>query len=103
MKVKNIEIIPVNPCEGLVAFASCTINDSLYLANIAIRTDLKNNHFRLVFPTKRLNNGAQIPVFNPINAEAYEGLRKAIVSKYLNLIGKNVEKCGDVNETREKI
>jgi len=89
MKVKislsEIQIIPIRPKDGLVAFSSCVLNNQFYIGNIAIHTTL-NGNFRLVYPTKILSNGMQVNLFNPITREAGEAMRFAIVEGYKKLI-----------------
>ncbi len=67
LEISEIQIIPVKPKDGLVVFASCVINNSLYIGNIAIYTSLsKPEGFRLVFPSKTLPNGKDINRVHPI-------------------------------------
>lgn len=87
--VSEIQIIPVKPKDGLVAFASCVINNQFYLGNIAIYTSLSSpDTFRLVYPLKLLPTGKQINCVYPINRETGETVKNAIVSKYKALLDK---------------
>lgn len=58
ISISEIQIVPVKPNNGLVAFASCVVNNSLYIGNIAIYTSLliSDNHNTRVTTNK-------IPVF----------------------------------------
>ena len=60
IKISEIQIVPVKPKNGLIAFASCVINSQLYLGNIAIYTLLNKDDFRLVYPSKVVPTGKQI-------------------------------------------
>lgn len=85
--VSEIQIIPVKPKDGLVAFASCVINNQFYLGNIAIYTSPSSpDGFRLVYPLKTLPTGKQINCVYPINRETGEAVKQAILSKYAELI-----------------
>ena len=87
--VSEIQIIPIKPKNGLVAFASCVINNQFYLGNIAIYTSPTSpDGFRLVYPAKMLPNGKQINCVYPINKETYESVKKAIVEKFEELMNK---------------
>jgi hypothetical protein len=44
--------------------------------------------FRLVFPVKTLPTGKQIQSVYPINRQAYEMVKKAIVQKFEELMSK---------------
>lgn len=87
--VSEIQIIPIKPKDGLVAFASCVINNQFYLGNIGIYTSPTSpDGFRLVFPAKTLPTGKQIQSVYPINREAYEVVKKAIIQKFEELMNK---------------
>ncbi len=96
--VSEVEIIPVKPHGGLVAFASCVINDQLYLGNIAIHTRLDGSGWRLVFPVKVLPNGKEIQCVHPVTREAGELLLQAISRKFEALIV-SAQCAEDVAET----
>jgi len=87
--VSEIQIIPIKPKDGLVAFSSCVINNQFYLGNIAIYTSpTLSGSFRLVFPSKTLPTGKQIQSVYPINRETYEAVKKAIIQKFEELMSK---------------
>lgn len=80
MNVKEVQVVPVKPHNGLIAFASCVIDERLYLGSIAIYTKLNGQGFRLVYPTKKIGN-TNIPIFHPVNKDMAEAIHKAIVEK----------------------
>ena len=80
MKVEEVQVVPVKPHNGLIAFASCVIDGRLYLGSIAIYTKLKGKGFRLVYPTKKIRE-TNIPIFHPINKGTAEAIEKAIIEK----------------------
>jgi stage V sporulation protein G len=87
ISVSEIQIVPVRPNNGLVAFASCVVNNSLYLGNIALYTSPSNTSgFRLVYPAKILPNGKEINCVHPINRETGAAITAAIIDKYEDLI-----------------
>jgi len=86
MRITEVQIIPVKPTDGLVAFASCVINGTLYAGNIAIHTSPSApDGLRLVYPDKVLPNGKVINCFHPITKEAGEVIKQAIVAKYQDI------------------
>ena len=85
LKISEIQILPVKPQDGLVAFASCLFEESLALNSIAIYTRLDGSGYRLVYPNKILANGKEISLFYPINKEIGEALEEAIISKFEEL------------------
>ena len=87
--ISEIQIIPVKPKEGLIAFASCVINESFYVGNIAIYTSpLSHKGFRLVYPSKTLPNGKDINCIHPINKNAGDLISNAIIEKFKKIISK---------------
>jgi stage V sporulation protein G len=66
-KISEIQIVPVKPKDGLVAFANFVLDGNIYLGSIGIMTKL-NGGFRLVYPTKKIGN-RNINLFHPINKE----------------------------------
>lgn len=95
--VSEIEIIPVKPKNGLVAFASCVLNSQFYIGDIAIYTRPDGQDYRLVYPSKTLPNGKRINCFYPINREAADTVTGAILTAFRDLIEK-VEKTKGKHE-----
>ncbi len=89
LRISEIQIIPLKPKEGLVAFASCVVNKALYIGNIAIYTSPSTQEgFRLVYPVKTLPNGKEIHCVHPITKEAGEAILKEIIKKFREVISK---------------
>lgn len=87
MQISEINIIPIKPRDGLVAFASCVINEAIFLGSIAIMTKLSGS-YRLVYPTKKTAS-KNINIFHPINSEAGQKLEKEIINKYQEVMKTN--------------
>jgi len=89
LKISEVQIIPIKPKDGLVAFASCVINDYLYLGNIAIYTSpSRPEGYRLVYPSKILPNGKEVNCAHPINKKAGELISSKIIGKYKEILSK---------------
>ncbi|MBU1628001.1 SpoVG family protein [bacterium] len=86
IKLSEIQILPVKPNNGLIAFVSFVLNNQFYIGNIAIYTTPDGYDYRLVYPNKTLANGKQIKLFHPITRAVGEAIRNAVVEKYRNLI-----------------
>lgn len=86
IKISEIEIIPVKPNNGLVAFSSCIFNEQLYLGEIAIHSLLDGSGYRLVYPAKNFTNGKALNIFYPINRVTGDVIQKAITDEYRKLI-----------------
>ena len=89
LEITEIQIFPVKPKDGLVAFVSCVINNSLYIGNIALYTSLSGAEgYRLVYPSKLLPNGKEVNCVHPINKEAGTLISKAIIEKFMEVMSK---------------
>lgn len=97
--ISEIQIIPVKPRGSLVAFASCVVNEALYVGDIAIHSSLTNTEgFRLVYPDKTLPSGVRVNCVHPINRESGEIISKAIIGEYEKLLLKVCRKSEEEKE-----
>lgn len=80
-EVSEVEIVPLKPRGGLIAFASCVINRQFYLGNIAVYTRPDGSGIRLVFPAKTLPNGLTISCVHPITRQAGQTITSAVAEK----------------------
>lgn len=89
LKISEIQIIPIKPKDGLVAFASFVINNSLYIGNIAIYTSpSKSEGYRLVYPSKNLPTGKEINCVHPINKKAGDLITANIIKRYIEILAR---------------
>lgn len=77
--LKEIQIVPVKPNNGLVAFTSFILFDSIYCGSVGIFTR-PNGGFRLLYPNKKIGDRA-INIFHPINKEIGDLIELEVVSK----------------------
>ncbi len=80
MKITEIQIIPIKPQNGLVAFASVVFDNCLYLGSIGVYSRLDGTGYRLTYPMKKIGD-KNINIYHPINREASEAIEKAIIAK----------------------
>lgn len=78
-RITEIQIVPVKPQNGLVAFASLVLNDCLYIGSIGVFTRPEGG-YRLVYPTKKVGLKS-INIFHPINKSFAEALQKEVIAK----------------------
>lgn len=89
LKISEIQIIPIKPKDGLVAFSSCVINNYLYIGNIALYTSpSRPEGFRLVYPSKILPNGKEVNCVHPIDKKAGELISARIIEKYKEILSR---------------
>ena len=80
MKIIEIQITPIQPKDGLVAFASVVVENSLYLGFIGVYTRLDGTGYRLTYPTKKIWDKS-INIYHPINRETSRAIEEAVFSK----------------------
>ena len=86
--LSEIQIIPVKPRDGLLAFCSFVINASFYVGDIAIYSRLNRDGYRLAYPIKVLANGVKVHCFHPINRQVAQSIERQVVEKFLELTQK---------------
>ncbi|MDH5533327.1 MAG: SpoVG family protein [Candidatus Pacebacteria bacterium] len=96
MIINEVEITPVKPNNGLIAFASCVIDEWLYLGSIGIYTKLEGG-YRLTFPTKKLAN-TSINIYHPINRDKSQELEQVIINKYEKVMSNNNDRYHSVSD-----
>lgn len=84
--ISEVQIVPVKPSNGLVAFASCVLNEELYLGSIGIFTLLNKPGFRLTYPTRKVSS-TNIQIFHPITKELSEEINRNILEKAEEILG----------------
>lgn len=85
-RISEIQIIPIKPQDGLVAFASFVLDNNLYLGSIGILTRPEGG-YRLVYPTKKVGF-RNINIYHPINKEFAEFIEKEVIGKFEDVMKK---------------
>ncbi len=78
--LSEIEIVPVRPKDGLVAFASFTLCGILHCSSVAIMTR-PSGGYRLVYPTKKVG-GRAMNIFYPITRKVGSATEEEVNKKY---------------------
>lgn len=85
--INEVQIQPIKPNNGLIAFASVVIDDNLYLGSIGVHTKLNGSGYRLTYPTKPLGSQRQ-NVYHPINRMTAEAIEVAVISRLKEVLSK---------------
>lgn len=91
--ITEVNVTPIKPQDGLVAFASVVLNKSIYLSSIAVYTR-PDGSYRLLYPTKKLGERI-LNLFHPINREASKQIEAAIFKRCYEIFERN---CDDPEE-----
>ncbi len=94
-RITEVQIIPIKPKGGLVAFASFVLDDSLYLGSVGIATRLQGG-YRLIYPTKRTGS-KDMNVFHPINKTFAEAVENEVLKKFEDVMNKSNDRHNSIN------
>lgn len=98
--LNEIQIIPVKPCNGLIAFCSFVLHQEICLSSIAIYTKPEGN-YRLVYPTKKVGKQS-ISLFYPINKKIGDQILGEVIKVFEDVvIIKNGRYDSSNNSTKE--
>jgi DNA-binding cell septation regulator SpoVG len=84
IKITRVEIEFITPSNGLIAFASIVIDESIFLSSIAIHKKLNVEGYRLTYPSK-----GQFSIFYPINKEVSNQIEEVIFEKLNDVLSKS--------------
>lgn len=98
MVVSEVNIVPIKPHDGLVAFASCVIDGQLYLGSFGVHKLPFVDGYRITYPTKKVGSH-QLNYFHPITKEAGKLIEEAILAKCDELFERSDEQYGRHGKT----
>lgn len=93
MKVAEVQIVPIKPADGLIAFASCVINDQLYIGSIGVHKRLDGLGYRLTYPTKMVGS-RKVNFFHPVTKEAGTAIEMVVSEACNELFERSSENHG---------
>lgn len=85
MKITEVQLTPIKPKDGLVAFASVVIDNNVYLGSIGVHARIDGHGYRITYPKKLVSN-KQIDIYHPINKTAGQIIEQAITAKAEQLL-----------------
>jgi stage V sporulation protein G len=86
MTVKKVEIIPIKPQDGLLAFASIEIDDRIYIGSIGVHKRRDGSGFRITFPTRKVGDH-QLTICHPTTPGLSREIESAITAKAEEVLG----------------
>lgn len=85
-RITDVQLIPVKPKDGLVAFASVVFNEAFYLGSLAVFARPQGG-YRITYP-RRTIGGTSLDVYYPINKQVAEAIEEAVIAKYKKILDK---------------
>lgn len=92
LSISEVQVAPVRPCDGLVAFASVLLGKQLFVGGIGLHSAAAPRHYRLVWPARTLPTGQRIKFVYPIIRALGDAIEQAVIEKYedvINLLATN--------------
>lgn len=86
-KISDVRVTPIEPKGGLIAFASCVVDNNFLISSIGIHKKLNKDEYRLTYAQK---NGKTIA--HPITKSLSQSIEDAVFSKLKNVTFQN---CND--------
>lgn len=93
MEVSEVNIVPVKASDGLVAFASCIIDQRLYVGSMGVHKRLDGTGYRVTYPAKNIG-GRQLNYFHPVTKEAGRAIECAVQEKCVQIFERSDESHG---------
>ncbi|OGD95500.1 hypothetical protein A3F57_03130 [Candidatus Roizmanbacteria bacterium RIFCSPHIGHO2_12_FULL_36_11] len=91
--ISEIQIIPVKPKAGIIAFASFVLNKDLFLGSIAVVTR-PTGGFRLLYPTHK-SGTKNFSIYHPINKKCAQEIENVIIKKFEEVMTHDRYSCYD--------
>lgn len=101
MIISEVNVTLIKPTDGLVAFASCVIDNNLYIGSLGVHKLLNGTGYRITYPTK-LMGSRTLHYFHPVTRDANRLIEQAIVAKCNELFKISDEQNGRHNKTTDK-
>lgn len=86
MKVTDVQITPITPRRGLVAFANVVIDDSIFMGFIGVHTKLDRSGYRITYPTKKVGQ-KDLNIYRPTNELTSKLIENAVIEKAKEILG----------------
>ena len=86
MSITKVELLPIRPQNGLIAFASIKLDDRLYITSIGVHKRLDGKGYRITYPTRKVGE-QNIPVCHPIEPILSKEIEIAICERASELFG----------------
>src|SRR3989344_5314642 len=85
--ISEIQIVPIKPKDGLIAFASFVLDGKYHVSGVAIFTRLGKSGYRLVYPSRK-GGERNINLFYPINQLIGKIIEDAVTQKVDEIFSK---------------
>jgi len=86
MKITKVELLPIRPQGGLMAFACVELDDQFYINSIGVHRRRDGGGYRITYPTKQIGL-QQVTICHPTQLDLSRDIEQAICRKAEELFG----------------
>lgn len=86
MGVTKVELLPIRPQGGLMAFACIELDSGVYISSIGVHRRRDGEGYRITYPTKKVGN-RDLTICHPTRADLSVEIEKVICKKAKELFG----------------
>jgi DNA-binding cell septation regulator SpoVG len=86
MSITKVELLPIKPQNGLIAFASIEIDNQFYISSIGVHKRRDGTGYRITYPTRKVGE-QNVAIFHPTTLSLSKEIEKAICHKAEKVIG----------------
>ena len=86
LAISEVEVAPIRPRDGLLAFCSVLLGEQLFIGGIALHTASPPRHYRLVYPARSLASGQPIRFVYPVTRALGDEIERAVSMRYENVM-----------------
>ena len=80
MSITKVELLPIRPQNGLMAFACVEIDNQFYVNSIGVHKRRNGKGYRITYPTRKVGE-QNITIFHPTEPLLSKEIEEAICSK----------------------
>lgn len=86
MSVTKVEILPIHPHDGLMAFACVELDGQFYVSSIGVHRKRDGSGYRITYPTRKVGDRNQT-VCHPTTQDLSKEIEAAIAEKAGIILG----------------
>lgn len=86
MNVTKVELLPIRPQNGLMAFASIELDERFYIGSIGVHRRRDGMGYRITYPTRKVGESS-VTVCHPLAPELSRTIEQAICIRAVELFG----------------
>ncbi len=88
MSITKVELLPIKPQNGLIAFACVEINRQFYISSIGVHKRRDGIGYRITYPTRKVGE-QNLTIFHPTEPCLSKAIEQAICNKAEEMFGEH--------------